>query len=319
MEQIQKKIDLHKPKWDQSTYLGRAKHFFVSTNPLNILKSNAQLDAAKKMVDDYQNDRLNDVNLDELWKAKYIVDSAFHPDTGEKMMLIGRMSAQVPMNMTITGFMLTFYKTTPTVIFWQWINQSFNAIVNYTNRAGDAHITNSDLMKSYALATTAATTSALGLQRLAKGRPMLSRLVPFGAVALANCLNIPFMRQLELKNGLPLTTEKGEKLDIESTAAAKKAITAVVVSRIAMAIPSMTMTPAIMQLLEKQKFMKNKSYLSSPIQIGLCGFFLIFATPLCCALFPQRSSLQKSQLEEQSKKKLEKMKESEHVFFNKGL
>lgn len=103
-------VDLAKPKYEQSTYTNRAKHFFLLTNPLNLLASDADLDNAKRIIDEYkagkrQIDGCH--SADELWRAKYMYDSAFHPDTGEKMIIYGRMSAQVPMNTLITGCKFT--------------------------------------------------------------------------------------------------------------------------------------------------------------------------------------------------------------------
>lgn len=99
-------IDLTKPKYDQSTYVNRAKHFLLLTNPLNLAANDADLDKAKRIIDEYKSGKTNIdgcKTVDDLWAAKYLHDSAFHPDTGEKMILVGRMSAQVPMNTLITG------------------------------------------------------------------------------------------------------------------------------------------------------------------------------------------------------------------------
>lgn len=133
---------------------------------------------------------------------------------------------------------LTF-RSTPAVIFWQWCNQSFNALVNYTNRSGSTPIPVETLVQSYVGATGGAVVTALTLNRLAKrGPPLAGRLVPLAAVAAANCINIPMMRITELKHGIELQNEKGEKVG-NSKKAARDAITSVTVSRILMASPSM--------------------------------------------------------------------------------
>ena len=62
--------------------------------------------------------------------AMKLYKSSFHPDTGDLQNVFGRMSFQVPGGMMITGAMLQFYKSVPQVVFWQWFNQSFNALVS---------------------------------------------------------------------------------------------------------------------------------------------------------------------------------------------
>ena len=57
-----------------------------------------------------QGTTLPSVTREQAIRARVIYDSAFHPDTGDKMNVIGRMSAQVPCGMVLIGGMMVFYK-----------------------------------------------------------------------------------------------------------------------------------------------------------------------------------------------------------------
>jgi len=320
-----KRLNLDTPRYDQSTFEGRAKYFFATTNPLKVLASDEDLARAKNIVESYRAGT-EDKNLteEEIWKAKELYDSAYHCQTGEKLLIFGRMSFQVPGNMLITGCMMTFYKTIPAIVFWQTANQSFNALVNYTNRNASVGVSNTQLATAYVCALSASVATAVGFNRLIANSPALAagivgRLVPMVAVAAANCVNIPLMRQQEIKNGITIELEDGTPVGVSANAAIA-AVSQVVPSRVAMAIPGMVIPPLVMSRLEKTaQFIKNP-WLKAPVTILLTGLCLTFSTPLCCALFPQKATINMKDLEPHLQTKIAaKFPGKETFYYNKGL
>lgn len=212
------------------------------------------------------------------------------------------------------------------------MNQTFNSIVNYTNRNASTGVTTDQLLQAYGAASTASVATALALNRFVSKRPALSngivgRLVPLVAVAAANCVNIPLMRQRELMNGIDVETASGETIG-KSKVAAVQAVAQVVPSRILMAAPAMFIPPVIMSKLEQRPFLRKNPAMNGPTMVLLTGLCLSFSTPLCCALFPQRSSLAVSSLEPELQAVVRQRTFVQHssspdavtnVFYNKGL
>ncbi|KAI6204158.1 Sidoreflexin [Aphelenchoides besseyi] len=97
IRELAQRPDISAPRWDQSQFVGRARHFYSIVNPLNLL----------------------------------------------------------------TNFVGS--------LFWHWLNQTFNAMVNYTNRSGEAAATGKQLLASYVCATGGAMTCALSMNALAPG------------------------------------------------------------------------------------------------------------------------------------------------------
>ena len=87
------RLNLDAPRYDQSTFEGRARHFFITTNPLNVLATDADLDKAKDIVQAYKVGKEDkSLTTDQIWEAKQLYDSAFHSQTGEKLFLPGKFS-----------------------------------------------------------------------------------------------------------------------------------------------------------------------------------------------------------------------------------
>ncbi|KAN0060021.1 Sideroflexin FSF1 [Thecaphora frezii] len=310
-------VDITKDRYDLSTFSGRLRHFATVTSPLTLLATQAELKAARDVVQSYESrfprDRLRGsyvvprTEAERYWKAKQLVDSSVHPDTGEVVPLPFRMSAFVPTNLLVVGGMLMPNPTLPAVVFWQWINQSLNVAVNYSNANKSVPMDMREVATAYAAATTSAVGIAVGLThlvpRLRVGvatKTALSKLVPFASVASAGIVNISCMRWKEIKDGVSVfrRDQEGNRVKVgDSPAAGKRAVAMTAASRILTNIPTLILPPLALAYLQRKRIVPTAGLWARATDLTLIGTSLLVFLPPAIATFPQVATVSPARLE----------------------
>ncbi|KAI0481839.1 sideroflexin-5 [Xylaria cf. heliscus] len=314
--------ELPESQYDLSTYWGRVRHTASITDPRTLLAGKSGLENAKKLVMAYKQGEVNEMTPD-LWKAKKILDSTIHPDTGETVFLPFRMSCFALSNLVVTAGMLTPGLSNTGTILWQIGNQSLNVAINNANANKSTPLSYSKLAQSYLLAVGASCSVAVGLNslvpRLKRVSPstklVLGRLVPFAAVASAGFLNVFLMRGEEMRVGIDvypvLSAADKEKLaaqgraegDVASLGKSRKAATLAVgetaLSRVLNSSPIMVVPPLVLVRLQRTQWLRNNPRLTLPVNLGLILGMSYIALPLALAAFPQRQRISADSLEDE--------------------
>jgi sideroflexin-5 len=317
------KFELGKSRYNLDTFTGRFYQNMDIIDPRTLFVSEAKLNESIKLLDDFKSGKLNaNVTDQQLWDAQKIKQSTLHPDTGEKIFMPFRMSGYVPFNSPILAGLLMPNPTMAQTIFWQWLNQSHNACVNYANRNATKPTQMSTFLTGYGGAVTAAITISVGLNLLLRRannlkpsvRNMIQRFVPLPAVATASTLNVVLMRMHEIDEGIDVVDKSGQVVGT-SKLAAKKALQEMAVTRAALPIPLLTIPPVIMTMLEKTPLLKKYPRSNILFNLIVCSITFFYALPATIAIFPQMSEVNVKDLEPE----IQKAAKEPHVYYNKGL
>lgn len=216
-------------RYDQSTYWGRMMKMLHICDPSMLLFSRNHInEAVGKLWHFEQFGNVEKITDADLWHYRKLKESAVHPDTGEIIPLPFRMSGYVPFNGPVSVGLIMATRT-PWILFWQWMNQSQNALVNYFNRNATSVASDSVVAASYAGAVTSAMSVGYGLSQVVKRfyspekALTLLKFIALPTSIVASSVNCMIMRWPETKTGIKVYDSERREVG-SSVVAAKKAI-----------------------------------------------------------------------------------------------
>eukprot|EP01060_Flectonema_neradi_P013125 TRINITY_DN1990_c0_g3_i1.p1 TRINITY_DN1990_c0_g3~~TRINITY_DN1990_c0_g3_i1.p1 ORF type:complete len:334 (+),score=53.40 TRINITY_DN1990_c0_g3_i1:62-1063(+) len=323
--------------YDTETYMGRVMDFYSVIDPRKLFVSSKKVTECQELINDYKNNKFSSEDLlnpsvnAQLWSAKSTLGAVLHPDTGEPISTPFRAGAFIPANVPISAGMLLTAPTVVNSMFWQWVNQSYNAGFNYANRPitvgeGATDDALASTLAAYTTATAVSCSLAVGLNQWLKkatlSPAMAKRLgiaVPFVAVGGAGAFNVVAMRYKEAIDGIPvLHPETGAELG-KSCAVAKTALGQCALSRIVLPAPVLLLPPFLLPVARSLAPKLAGTFAGkAAIDLMVLTCALSVALPFAIALFPQKGTFPVASLEEGLRKIAEEEK-LEVVRFNKGL
>lgn len=296
------RLDLSKPRYDQSTWWGRYRHFLNVTDPRTLFTTKKQIQDALDVLNRYSAGE--HIEEEQVWAAQKIKDAIVHPDTGENIPALFRVSAFAPVNMAVAFGLLLPNPGMASILFWQWANQSYNVCLNYANRNASSEMSNVQLMQAYGVAVGVSCSLALGLSEFVKRtrwlapgiKAIANRFVPFVGVASAGAANCFAMRAIEMRDGIDVLDEHGRSHG-KSQSAGRLAVGKTAFSRVAVSAAALTIQPIVMSLLERRGMFARSPRLYQPINFAVINFSLFAGIPASIALFPQVCSVPARRLE----------------------
>jgi hypothetical protein len=219
--------------------------------------------------------------------------------------------------------------STPALLFWSWVNQSQNALINYYNKSPGSIMTNETLMKSYAAAVTAALTVAFGLATFIQKRHppekarQLMKYVAFPSAITASSLNCYIVRSPEIETGIPLLSEQGRDVLPGSTSqvAAARGVYTTTASRAILQAPVYFVPPVLLSLGPIRRFLTTYPVCTVPVTTFLLLVSFGVGLPFAVAIFPQISEIRAADVEERFHHLTDPVTQKPYkvFYYNKGL
>jgi len=295
------------------------------TSPSTLFCSKEDLNKAIDLLSRYKKGEIDpdSVSDDSLWRAKQIKDSMMHPQTGKIIPAPLRLSAFMPANVVICFGLMLPNPSMPTLIFWQWVNQSYNLLLNHANRNASNSLSNSQIALAYSVAVGSSCSLAVGLTQLVKRGyipGMFRHVVPYTAVASAGVANVLVMRYNEISQGVMVQDKYGEDLGV-SQKAGFMGVSLTAVSRAVWSVPALVVPPVMTGVLKKiSPAFRRTKVLHVPFELLSIAVSITFGVPFAIALFKSDMEVEVDKLED----KFRSMKDShgdpvEKVYFHKGM